>query len=301
MAQRLATWRDRELPGRCPHRAKRPWSSQALTLGSSSPVSVLNGATLASASRIVVPLSAGISIDGSSHLVGTLDLNQGALAAVADASFDPVTLSNTITLNEDPSIHVAAGEILTLNGTVTEASGEFNAALELFGPGTIIFNNPANKITDGIGLLGTVEQGANGALGSGLISFTGGLIYDAGVTPSNPIYEYFDGGSGARSIILRGLAYTSGATATEGMSGLTITSGSDSITIAEQFPQIGHSYTVSAVPGGGTMVVNCYAAGTRIPRRIRKHLRSRSAVGAERPPAGDCLVTAFGIGRPVPR
>ena len=113
------------------------WSSQALTLGSSSPVSVLNGATLASASRIVVPLSAGISIDGSSHLVGTLDLNQRALAAVADASFDPVTLSNTITLNEDPSILVAAGEILTLNGTVTEASGEFNAALELFGPGTV--------------------------------------------------------------------------------------------------------------------------------------------------------------------
>jgi autotransporter-associated beta strand protein len=165
------------------------------------------------------------------------------------------------------------------------------------GSGTITLN-AANSTTGGLTIeAGTLALAASGAAGAAGIEFAGTaalVVQDAAFTGSpadatltNPITGFVPG----TTIDLPGLTFADGVTADLVGGTLTASGGGDSFTLAVAGAPSGMLLTAPD-GSGGTQIIACFAAGTRIAT-------AHGEVPVEKLRAGDLVWTASGRLAPI--
>ena len=144
---------------------------------------------------------------------------------------------------------------------------------------------------------GTLELASQSATGAGAIAFSANAhatlqLDAAALAPGGTYSTALFGFDATDAIDLRGLAYAAGATATYDPIAQTLKVTSNGVTDTLSNPGTTQNFTVTADGAGGTELVVCFAAGTRIAT-------ADGEVAVEELAIGDRLVTAMGEPRPI--
>jgi autotransporter-associated beta strand protein len=225
-----------------------------------SAVQTYTGATSVEAGTLTLGVANAIAASSGVTLGRVGGGATASLALMADETLASLTNDAANTATVDLNGHVltldpSAATLSAFSGLI--ADGTAAGALVVDGAGTVDLSG-ANTYTGGTTIAkGTLELGANGAAGTGAITFataSGTLKLDAaltsGTTSFGPTLAALQAGD---EIDLSGLAYAAGATAT--LSGATLTVASQGI--SERFTLASPAVTgfqISSDASGGTLV-----------------------------------------------